>query len=210
MIRTFIKENKNAIKNGFKWMSLIFTSLVLIFFLIGFVNNQIPDLLLFIVVVLTAGVGFPILGLTFGFLRWWWDYSVTSRNFNSFPFSQLNSLGFEKIIKSKDSKTKFISEYYSGKINGFIVDCDVDTQKENEFLRFKYYANIKSLNKSDIRRLQQDFESQNGFFDFNWISKKYHYKNHRLKSAMELEKELIDFGKLLLSENIGPGDYAKR
>ncbi len=210
MIRIFIKENTKAIGTGFKWMSLIFTSLVLIIFLVGLINNQKPDLLLFIVVVFSAGIGFPIFGIIVGFMRWWWDYSVTRRNFNSFPFSHLNSLSFKKVVKNKDSKTKFISEYYSGKVDRFIVDCDVETQNESNQIRFKFFINPRPLSNANLNRIENDFKAQNGYFDFNWISKKYHYKNHQLRSVSELEKELIDFGNLILNENIEPSEYPKR
>ena len=210
MIKKFIKGNKKAIKTAFKWTSFIFTSIVLIIFAIGLLNNQKPDLGLFITVVLSASIGFPIFIIIVGFLRWSWDFSITRRNLGSFPFSQLESIGFKKVTKNEDSKTKFICDYYTGTINGFIIDCDVDTQNDSKLVRFKYYVNIKPLGKVDLKRIQNDFKAQNGYLDFNWISKKYHYKNHRIKSVSELEKELIDFGKLILKESIEPSDYAKR
>lgn len=210
MLHKFIKENKIAIINGLKWMSISFTMFILlIIFFASYINNQKPDLLLFIIVVLTFGIVMPFFCITVVFLRWWWDNSVTRRNFNSFPFSQLSNIGFEKRIINEGSKTKFISEYYSGKINGYIVDCDVDTQNENEFLRFNFYIIVRPLEKADFKRIQQELKTQNGFFDFDWISKKYHYKKHHLISVKELEKELIDFGKLLQRENFLPSDKTK-
>jgi hypothetical protein len=208
MIEKFLKEIKLAIKTGLKWMSIIFTSIVLILFSIGLINNQRPDLELFFMVIFSAGIGFPILVIIVGFIRWRWDYLVTNRNFNAFPFSQLDSLGFKKIIENEGSKTRFINEYYTGKINDFIIDCVVDTQNENKLLNFKYYVNIKPLNRTDFKKLEKEFRFQDGYIDFKWITKKYHYKNHRLKSVQDLEKELIDFGKMILKENIEPSDYA--
>lgn len=189
---------------------MIFTSIVLIIFAIGLFNNQKTDIGLFLTVILSASIGFPIFIIVVGFLRWCWDSSVTNRNLSSFPFSQLESIGFKRVTKNEDSKTKFICYYYMGNIGEFIVDCDVDTQNESKQIRFKYYINIRPLDKTDFKRIQNAFKAQNGFFDFNWISKKYHYKNHRVKSISELEKELIDFGKLIMKENIEPSDYAKR
>ena len=177
---------------------------------IGLINNQKPDIGLFVTVVLSASIGFPFFIIVVGFLKWSWNSSVTNRNFSSFPFSQLESIGFKKVTKNADSKTKFICDYYTGKIGDFIVDCDVDAQNESKQIRFKYFVNIRPLGKAEYKRIQNDFKALNGFFDFNWISKKYHYKNHRIKSISELEKELTDFGKLIMIENIDPSDYAKR
>lgn len=210
MIKKFLQGNIKAIRPAFKWTSLIFTSIVLIIFGIGQINNQTPDIGLFVTVVLSASIGFPFFIVVVGFLRWSWDSSVINRNFSSFPFSQLESIGFRKVTKNADSKTKFICDYYTGKIGDFIVDCDVDTQNESTQIRFKYFVNILPQDKTEYKRIQNDFKSLNGFFDFNWISKKYHYKNHRLKSIFELEKELTDFGKLIIKENIEPSDYIKR
>ncbi len=210
MIKKFFKSNKDAIKTGFKWTSLIFTCIVLIIFSIGLIKNQKPDLGLFITVVLSASIGFPIFIIIVGFLRWSWDYSITHRNLDSFPFSQLETIGFRNVTKNEDSKTRFTSDYYTGTVNGFIVDCDVDTQNDSKHIRFKYYINIRPLGKTDFKRIQKDFEEFNGYFDFNWISKKYHYKKHRIKSVTELEKELIDFGEMILKEKIEPCEDAKR
>ena len=209
MIKKFIQGNENAIKAAFTWTSLIFTTIVLIIFAIGLINNQKPDIGLFVTVVLSASIGFPFFIILMGFLRWTWDSSVTNRNFNSFPFSQLESIGFKKVNKNDVSKTTFRCEYYTGKINGFIVDCDVETQYESNYLQFKYYVVFKPL-REDYKRIKREFELENGIIDMHWISKKYHYKNHRLKSILDLEKELIDFGKMIRKENIEPSDYAKR
>lgn len=73
-----------------------------------------------------------------GFLRWSRDYFITRRNFSPFPFSQLESIGFKKVTKNEGSKTKFICDYYTGTVNGYIVDCDVDTQNDSKQVRFKY------------------------------------------------------------------------
>lgn len=208
MIYTFIKQNKKAIKYGFLWMSIIFTSIVLITLIIEFVNNQKPDLTTYSVVFLIAALGFPVFILTIGFVRWYWDFKFTNRNFSSFPFSQLNVLGFELKIKNKGSKTQYTSIYYSGIIDGFIVDCDVETQNENKLIRFKYYVKNIPQDKVDFKKIQHELKDNNGFFDFGWITKTYHYKNHQLQSVYELEQELIDFGKLILKVHIQPSEQA--
>lgn len=208
MIYTFIKQNKKAIKYGFLWMSIIFTSIVLITSIIEFVNNQKPDLTTYSVVFLIAAIGFPVFILTIGFVRWCWDYKITKRNFSSFPFSQLNVLGFELKIKNESNKTKYSSIYYSGYIERFTVDCDVDTQNENKLIRFKYYVKNIPQDKVDFKTIQHELKDNNGFFDFGWITKTYHYKNHQLQSVNELEKELIDFGKLILKVHIQPSEQA--
>lgn len=210
MIKKFLPQNIKAIITTFKWTSVIFTSIVLIIFGIGLINNQKPDIELFITVVLSASIGFPLFILVVGLLRWSWDTSVTNRNFSSFPFSMLESIGFNKALRNEASRTKFVSEYYTGRINDFIVNCDVDTQYKNEYLSFKYYVNIKPVGKTEYSRIQKEFDAVNGIVDINWISKEYHYKNHRLKSEVELQTELIDFAKMIQKENIRPSEVVNR
>lgn len=206
MLKRFIRGNRKAILTAFKWSSLVFTTIVLIIFLAGLINNQKPDPGLFITVVLTASVGLPVFIIAVGFLRWYWGSYVTDRNFGSFPFSELASIGFNKVTIN-ENKTKFMCDYYTGNIDGFIVDCDVDTQHDTKYLRFKYFVKIRPLGKAGYERIQDNFKTQNADVDFNWISKKYHYKNHRIKSVKELEKELIDFAKLIKKEKIDQMGY---
>lgn len=201
MIETFLNKNKLAVKAGLIGMSIIFTSLVLIIFLIGYFNGQKPDLELFLTVVLCAAVGFPLFAMTVGFLRWWWDYSVINRNFNSFPFNELASIGFEKSMRNKNSKSKFTSEFYTRNLNGFIVDCEVDTQHEPGKLVFKIYVKTKHVDKSKYREIETTLSKKNGFFDFDFIGKKYHYKRHQLQSIKQLDQELHDFVGIIKSED---------
>lgn len=201
MIKTFLNHNKLAVKTGLTWMSIIFTSLVLIIFLIGYLNGQKPDLELFLTVILCAAVAFPIFAVTVGFSRWWWDYSIIKRNFNSYPFNELASIGFEKSLKNQNSKSKFTSEFYTTNLNGFRVDCEVNTQHEPNDLVFKIYVNTKRIDKSTFREIENRLSEKNGFFDFDFIGKKYHYKRHQLQSIKQLDQELHDFINTIKSED---------
>ena len=201
MIKTFLNRNKLAVKTGLTWMSIIFTSLVLMIFLIGYLNGQKPSSELFLTVVLSAAVGFPVFAITVGFLRWWWDYSVINRNFNSYPFDELSSIGFEKSLRNENSKSKFTSEFYTRNLDGFKVDCEVNTQHEPNELVFKIYVNAKQIDKSTFREIENKLFEKNGFFDFDFIGKKYHYKRHQLQSIKQLDQELHDFISTIKSED---------
>jgi hypothetical protein len=209
MIKLFFIENIKAIKTGFKWMSLIFTSLVLIIFFIAFINNQKPDLELFIIMILSSGIGFPIFGTAVGFLRWWWDYSVIRRNFQSFPFNKLQEIGFKEEVLNKNSKGKFTKLFYTGMIDKFIVDCSIETQNYSKFLIFKFYINVNQITNNDYKRINTLITKENGLLDFNWIGKKYHYKKHGIKSISELQNELEKFSRLILEENFEPFKIAE-
>jgi hypothetical protein len=210
MIKLFIKKNRKAVITGYKWMSVIFTSLVLIVFFIMYLKNVKPDIVLFFTVVLFTVFIIPFIITVFAFLRWWWDYSVTSKCFNSIPFNKLDSIGFKKKTLNEGSKSKFICEYYTAMINDFIVDCDVDTQNDHKNLRFKFYLQGRQIEKEDFKRIKNSIEEQNGFFDFYSVFKKYHYKKHKLTSINQLETELIEFSKLLINLNLKPDIIARR
>lgn len=207
MILHFYKKNKKAIKAGFIWMSVIFTSIVIILLVIGLVNNQVPEGELFALVILFSSLGLPVFCLFIGFLRWWWDSSVTNRNFISFPFNRLEEIGFKKMIMNENSQTSFTSEYYSGKIVDFYVVCDVDTQYYNEILNFKFYIILPFFEKSEYRRINKKFTELGGTIGLHFITKKYNYKKHGLESVVDLKEQLTEFANTIKMENIKPIEF---
>ena len=208
MIRKFVDLNKVALKASFLWTSFILTMIVLVIFLIAYFKGNLPELDLFIAVLLGAGIVFPAFIVLVGYLRWLWDYSIFRRNFNSKPFNLIDRLGFERTIKK--SKWNFSLEYFTGHINGFIVDSEVETQYENKFVRFKFYVKPRKYEKSEFKEIQKRLTDRDGCFYFDTIIKRFHYKNHRLKTVDELERELIAFSELIKREKIEPSEFANR
>ena len=208
MIRKFLDLNKVALKTGFLWTSLILTMIVLIIFLISYINGNIPELGLFLTALLGASIVFPAFIVLVGYLRWLWDYSIFKRNFSSTPFNLIDKLGFERIIKK--SKWNFSLEYFTGHINGFIVDSDVETQYENKFVRFKFYVKPRKYEKSEFKEIQKRLLDKDGNFYFDTIIKRFHFRNHRLKTVDELERELIAFSEIIKREKIETSEFANR
>lgn len=208
MIRKFINLNKVALKTGFFWTSFIFTLIILVIFSISYFNGNLPEKDLFILVLLGASIGSPTCITLFAFLRWVWDYSIFKRNFNSLPFNQIDTIGFKK--KEKISKWNFSIEYFTGEINGFIVDSDIDTQNESKHVRFKFYVKPMQFEKQEYKQIQKKLSENNGCLYFDTVIKRFHFKNHRLRSISDLESELIKFSNLIKHEKIEPSEFANR
>ena len=202
--------NRRAIKNGFVFVSIFFTSFALILLAIGFFKGQVPELGLFLSIIVGASVVFPIIITSIGLLKGWLDYSVTTKNFNSYPFSNLIDIGFKKMIKNENSKWNLTSEFYNGMVNDFIVDCDVDTQNDYKSVRFIFYINHEPMDKAELNEFEQVLTKANGSMKFTTISKKFHYKNHGLKSISDLKVELANFVKIIKSKNIMPSEVPWR
>ena len=208
MIGKFIDLNKVAIKASFLWTSFIFTMIVLVIFLISYFKGNLPEVDLFLTVLLGASIGFPIFIVLVGYLRWVWDYSIFKRNYKSKPFNLIDKLGFERIIKK--SKWNFSTEYFTGNINGFIVDSDVETQYENRYVRFKFYVKPRQFEKYELKKIQKKLSEIDGSFYFGSIIKRFHFRNHRLKSIDELERELVAFSEMIMCEKIEANEFANR
>ncbi|MBI9069202.1 MAG: hypothetical protein JEZ09_18035 [Salinivirgaceae bacterium] len=200
----FIKNSKRAIKTWLFWCALVFTTLVFLAQIVGYIKDQIFDFEHFIISLGAALIGFPFGLLFILFCRWLFDFLMKKRNYNSFPFNELQSIGFQKELKNTNSKWEFVELYQRGSIDGFIVDCVLDTTKYYKFLHFKFYVKHRYIDSEEFYRLEEIFKEMNGFFDFYTINKKYHYKKHHLNSIADLNNELEEFAKILKQENFEP------
>ncbi|MDB4534515.1 hypothetical protein N9242_06545 [Vicingaceae bacterium] len=195
MINEFFELNKKAIRAGLKWMSIIGISFVIIMFIIAYsTKGQLPDLSLSIIIILSAGIGFPIFGTTVGFLKWWADIKSSRKSFSYTPFCELEKIGFQNVRLNQNSKSKFIKEIYRGELNGFIIDIEPGNREEAKSLQFRF-----SLKPTDI---DNDFNIE----DFNYpeiksgfssIMTSYHRVNNNLKSIGQLKNELIEITDML-------------
>jgi hypothetical protein len=210
MLRLLLNKNKRAIKSGFILTSIIFTLIALVLLTVGFLKGQIPSLKLFLAIIIGFSAGFPAVFTSIVILRIWWDHFIAMRNFSSFPFDDLMSIRFKKMTKNENNKWHFTSEFYTGMINDFIVDCDVDTQNDHNRIRFKFYTNHKPMDKAELDQFQNALANADGSMNFNTITKKFHFKNHKLKSILDLKTELINFAKIIESKNIIPSEVAWR
>ena len=204
MYFTSIEQNKNAIIAGLKWLSIIFTSvfclLIITLYLVG---TPLPNYKIIILILLCVSIIMPIVCISFPLLKWKWDMYVTRRNFASKPFNQLEEIGFKKKTLHEGSRTSFISECYSGIIEDFRVVGLVETQYENEYINFHFYINETQYHTIDFKNLK----ANEARYNYNSISKKYHFKKHQHSSIEDLKFDLEQFALFIKLEKFIPFDF---
>lgn len=204
MIRKFINLNKVALKTAFFGSSFILTLIVLIIFSISYFKGNIPEKDLLIVVLLLTSIFFPAFITFLGYLGWLREYFIFKRNFGIAPFNLVDTVGFEKTIRK--NRWTFQVEYFSGRIS----DCFVDCESQSRYLLFFFYIKPKRFEKHKFKEIQKKLKDNNGYFYFDIVIKKFHFRNHGLSSIDELETELIKFSNLIKSEKIEFNEFANR
>lgn len=197
MIKEFKELNKRAIMSGLKIMIIIFSVITVIVCSMLFYNGLFPNLLICLLTILGVSFGVPFLFMTIAYLRWSWDIKVHRKNFNSFPFCDLENIGFRKVLLNQNSKWNFVKEIYRGEINGFIIDIDTDTQNEYKYLRFRFSLKPRQEDIGDFDFYTMSVDNSKFISGYSQILTKYHCEKNDLKSIQQLESELTDLTKSL-------------
>ena len=195
MINEFFTINKKVIRTAFKTMILILFLLSLIICSILFSNGEITNLQDYILWIIGISFGGPVILMFPVLLKFSEEFRNNRSNFNSFPFSNLNKIGFKKITQNIDSKSKFVVELYRKEINGFIVDIFTDRLGEPKYLKCRFSLKPKT---EDFEFKIEDFNYPNIVSGFSEVMTKYRHDKHNLNSIYELETELIAIANNLL------------
>ena len=121
--------------------SLIFLSIALISLVIGYFNEHLPDTVLLIIILLVAGIGFPIFIMALAYLEWLSKQSVRNR-------------AFSKSFINEKTKWFFKEETNNGTINNFKIKCDI-TRENSDKIQFKAFVNHKQINKNELNRFKK-------------------------------------------------------
>jgi len=178
-------------------------TIVLILFIIGYFNGQIPDIILLTTVLLAAGLGFPTFIIAIAYIEWISKRRVRKRAFSKPPFDQLDKIGFLKSFINKKTKWYFTEETKEAIINNFKIKCDI-TREDSKTIQFKALVNHRQIDKADIKQLERQFKRQDIMFDFEGLIKMYDIKRPTIVSAQQLESDLIKFTELLKKEGFEP------
>jgi hypothetical protein len=203
-MKEFLILNKSKLKFAFGFISLIFTTFVLIIFTIGYFNEQVPDLSLFITVILGAGIGMPLFILIIGTIRGTWDLHKRRKAFDKLPFSELLNHGFFEHLKNENNRWQFSEPVLTGNIDKFQILAEVDTQNAPDVMRFQALTEMEIIDKDEVKRLSRKLSQEDIELDFKGVTKKISIKNHRLNSANELISELSRFTSTIERENFKP------
>lgn len=199
----FLKLNKHKLRFAFFATSITFLTIVIIILAIGYFNEQFPDIVLLTIVLLGAGIGFPLFIITLAYLEWLSKRRVRKRAFSKPPFDRLDKIGFSKSFINEKTKWFFTEESKEVVINDFKIKCDI-TRNNSKTIQFKALVNHRQIDKDEFKHLERHFKNQDIIFDFEGLIKMYDIKRPTIVSAQQLESDLIKFTELLKKENFEP------
>ncbi|BDD01418.1 hypothetical protein [Persicobacter psychrovividus] len=199
----FLKLNKHKLRFAFVATSLIFLSLALILLIIGYFNEQFPDPVLLITILLVAGIGFPIFIIAIAYLEWLSKRRVRKRAFSKSPYDKLPKIGFTKTFINEKTKWFFTEETKEGFVNNFKIKCDI-TRENSKTIQFKALVEHRQIDKDEFKRLEHLFNKYDVIFDFEGLTKLLDINNPAIASVQQLESELMKFTELLKNENFEP------
>lgn len=133
---SFLELNRTKLKFAFFATSLSLLTLACIFLAIGYSTNHSPSTELEYIILIFAGVVFPVFLLFLAYLGWLYKHSVKRKQFSKTPFDQLENIGFYKSYINAENKWLFTEEVREAKFNGFTVLCDVSKQN-SRVIEFK-------------------------------------------------------------------------
>ena len=192
----FYSENKNQLH----FLSVLYLCIVLIIVIIYvLIRSYIQEFITDTTASITIGI--LVFALFFGYLNtfviWSSIRKLKNRNLGAFPFNQIKGLGFDKVERNRDSKWKMTETLYCGKIHGFRVECNVESTYFEEYVLFIFKNKGRDVTTKEHELIRKELEVNRGYWDYNGIKRKFHYKNHNMKSLNTLKNKLEDFAILI-------------
>ena len=205
MMKEFLVLNRDKLKFGLKWISIIFTSIVLIAFAWGRFYGQVPEWTLFITVLLVAGIFFPIFIMSIGTIKEFQVYKRTKAILDNYPFNELTKNGFQKSHTFENSKWTMTQLMLKGQFDNYPIECEV----ENSTFKFIALTNLDNVKKEHMKKLKKEFGDSKIEFDWFGIAMKYNTTKDRVTSFDQLKTDLGRFIGFLRDEKLDPWDNEK-
>jgi len=202
MLKEFLILNKDKIKFGLKWTSILFTTIVLIAFAVGRFYGQIPKWSLFITTLVVAGVFFPIFIWTLGIFKDYLEFKRTNEILNRYPYNELIKNGFHRVMTNKNTKWLLSQIMLQGYFEDYPMDCEV----ENGVLKMIALVNRDNFKKEHIEELRIEFGESKVDYDWLGIALKYNVEKERLNAYGQLSEDLKRFITFFKKKELKPWD----
>ncbi|WP_155203658.1 hypothetical protein [Xanthovirga aplysinae] len=150
----------------------------------------------------------PLFILFVGTLRGTWDLKKRKKAFQTFPFSELSKHGFDLSLKHEESKRTFSEQILVGRLEGFQILAEVNTQHAANVIRFQALTEIKPISRKEIKRLHSKFKKYDIELDFQGVTKKISIKDGQISTYRKLNTSLKEFIEIIKSENFEPKNEA--
>lgn len=197
---TFLELNRKKLKPAFFRISLILLGAVSVFLLIAYVTESLPNGQILILIILAAGVVFPLFIMLLGYLTWLLNHKARQKTFSKNPFNQIENIGFNKSYIGDTSQWSCTEEIKEGNLNGFILRMDLSKENGSRFIEFDIPLEWKKLNKSEYNRLTEKFKEHNAELRNGSIAKQYDTRQQILQTVSDLRQDLELFTALLRQE----------
>lgn len=203
-MNTFLNLNRDKLKPIFMRVSLVFLGFVCIVLAIAYFSGNLPNGQLLFGILLTTGIGFPILVLFIGYIVWTLNHKARQKAFSKPPFNNIESIGFYKGFIDDSSKWALTEEIKEGKLNGFTLKMDMSREKGRHTIEFETAVEWMKLDKSEYNLLTEKFKQYHIEFRIGSLVKQYNTKRPILKTVADLEEDLKLFTTLLRQEGFIP------
>jgi hypothetical protein len=200
----FLQINRQKLQFALKATSLTFTIIVLVIFtILGLTKNEYPDLLLFVSVLIGASIVFPIFIIGLAYIEWLSKRRIRNKSFSQRPFDELDKIGFTVSYLNEQTKWYFTEEAKEVSINNYLIQCDIRRESPNT-IEFKAFVKHLVIEKEKFKKLEAKFKSEEIYFDFGGLVKKYNIKKSRNLTIEHVKNDLTQFVQTLKREEFEP------
>ena len=194
----FIDLNRKKVAFSFLTNSILFLSFLLIY---NYYKGKALDLNT--ILLLSAGVGLPVLLIAAEWYQWYQKKSIRLKAFTLSPFDKLAEIGFQKHYVFAHSKLLFTEEVKRGEINDFDIICDVDRNSPKQ-IDFKATTKSRKIPKKEFKELKLTLKTHNIQFVSGTPIKSYNLKSIPYSNITDLDSDLKQFVDLLKDNGFEP------
>lgn len=200
----FFSLNKKKLPYMFLVIALIFlTLIVLLLVIVGIVNDDLPSIEGYVVIVAVTGIVVPVIILTIAYVAWLLEKKLAGQILRKPPFDQLQHIGFVKTYINQATSLHFTEEGLEKTLEGYTIRF-ISNRDKPKTASFLIFANHEGLSNENYKRLVREFKEQNVAFDFDGVIKSYSLKKPIVLTIEEIDQELKGLIEKLKKEGFQP------
>ncbi|MFT3679674.1 MAG: hypothetical protein QM791_05350 [Ferruginibacter sp.] len=199
MMGSFIKLNSKKIGFAYVFSAVSFLLFTAVILLVAYFKGYPPHGNLLAAILLTDIIVAPAFIICIARLAWQYKKFKQEQLFQKPPFDKLETIGFYKSFKNKETKWHFTDEIKEVIINGFKIHCNIIIERHTA-VEFEVLDTSKQIDKHAYERLEKLFAAYNGYFKIDTIAKKYTMQQTKELTIEDIKKDLQQFTMMLKEE----------
>ncbi|MBO0931368.1 hypothetical protein [Fibrella aquatilis] len=201
MLKEFIEFNKDKYLLMLKWTSAIFTILTISGFAVGFFYGYRPKYELFLAILFSISIFFPIFTITIGTLKEFQTYRKSRMALSKYPFNELTKHGFSEIYTHKDSKWNYTQFGLIGELDSYSMICHVN----NSVVYIMILTNMAKIRREHRKKISAEFGRWKIEYHWHGITIPYRTSNKKNISSNEVLNDITRLVELLKREGLTAG-----